>query len=69
MADYEACLHWDEKGWRTWAETRDIPYVPPLGDAVIKDSSQWNLSNYSLQQFLSLAREYDNFWKDQRKSK
>ena len=63
----QACI--GMKGWRTWAETRDIPYAPPLGDEVITDSSQWNSSNYSLQQFLSLARDYDNFWKDERKSK
>ena len=54
---------WDEKQWQAWAAKRGVPVDSSLGKRVREDALQWNMSNESLEQFLSLAKEYWDFWK------
>jgi hypothetical protein len=63
MADPSNMYKWDEKQWQAWADKRGFPLDSSLGKRVREDSLQWNLSNESLEQFLSLAKEYWDFWK------
>lgn len=64
MADYDPLLlHWGKEKRQAWAASRGIPNDATLEERVAKDASQWNLSNYSLEQFLTLACEYEDYWK------
>lgn len=63
MADHRGSMRWDDAHWQAWAVSRGVPADSALGRKVAEDSLQWNLSNYSLEQFLSLAREYEDHWK------
>jgi hypothetical protein len=69
MADASDLHLWDDKQKYAWAEKRGLVVDDSLDEHIIKDSLQWNLSNESLKQFLTLAHEYEDLWKNQRKSK
>lgn len=64
MADYSPLLlRWDKEQRQAWAASRSVPDDSALEERVAKDASQWNIANYSLEQFLNLARDYAKFWK------
>jgi len=50
---------WDEQRIRAWAAQRGIPLDSDFRDRIWHDSITWQTSNESLDQFLALAREYE----------
>jgi hypothetical protein len=75
LVDYDCIPRDSQQRFRNWAAHKGITLPPAevhdsaIGERIQDLTDTWHVSNESLDQFLALAREYDDFWTAKRQPK